>query len=73
MYLQGEKPDIKFINFIKIKVMEKGKKCCSCEADFKNEIKELVNEVDGYTKEDHAKKQAEVKAAFAKKDDERKK
>ncbi len=51
--------------------MENGKKCCSCEAGFKNEIKELVNEVDNYSKDDHARKQAEVKAAFDKKNDDR--
>ncbi len=52
--------------------MEKGKKCCTCEADFKKEVNELVNEVNNYTKEDHAKKQAEVKAAFDKKDHDKK-
>lgn len=39
--------------------------CCSCEADFKNEVDELVDNVEGYSPEDHHKKQSEVKAAFA--------
>ncbi len=44
--------------------MKKNPTCCSCEADFENEVKGLVNEVDGYGKTDHEKKAAEVKAAF---------
>ena len=48
--------------------MEKKKGCCTCEAGFKKEVGKLVNEVDGYTKEEHTKKQAEVKAAFEKKE-----
>ncbi len=44
--------------------MKKNPTCCSCEADFENEVKELVDEVEGYTKADHTKKAEEVKAAF---------
>lgn len=48
--------------------MEKKNGCgCSCEADLKKEVNELVNEVEGYTTADHARKQAEVKAAFGEK------
>lgn len=46
----------------------KKKNDCQCEADMQKEIKGLVDEVKGYTKEDHDKKQAEIKAAFEKKD-----
>lgn len=49
--------------------MEKSKKGCGCEADLKKEVKQMVNEVEGYTKGDRTKKEAEVKAAFDKKDD----
>ncbi len=44
---------------------KKNKECCSCVADLKKEVNELVNEVEGYTAADHTRKQAEVKAAFA--------
>lgn len=47
--------------------MEKGKKS-SCKADLKKEVKEIVDKVEGYTKEDQIRKRAEVKAAFAEKD-----
>lgn len=52
--------------------MEKEKKCCSCEADFEKEIDELVDGVDGYTKEDREKKEEEVRDAFSGKDDAKK-
>ena len=48
--------------------MEKNKKGCGCEADLKKEVKEMVNQVEGYSKDDSKKKQEEVKAAFDKKD-----
>ncbi len=49
--------------------MEKDSKksgCCGCEADFKKEVNELVDEVEGYTEEDRKKKEEEVKEAFDK-------
>lgn len=47
--------------------MEKGKRT-SCRVDLKKEVKEVVDKVEGYTKEDKLKKRAEVKAAFAEKE-----
>lgn len=43
--------------------MEKGKKG-SCRADLKKEVNELVDKVEGYTKEEKKKRSAEIKAAF---------
>lgn len=51
------------------KDQEKKGGCCSCEQDFRNEVNELVNEVDGYTHKDHEEKKKEVKAAFEEKND----
>ena len=50
------------------KKTKKNESCCSCNADFKNEMNELVDNVEGYTKEEKKKKQEEVKAAFSEKD-----
>ena len=41
--------------------------CCSCNADFKNEMNELVDNVEGYTKTDHNKKEQELREAFGEK------
>jgi hypothetical protein len=52
--------------------MEKKNGCgcgCGCgnsNAELRREAKKIVADVDGYTTDDHARKQAEVKAAFAK-------
>jgi len=48
----------------KIKVEES---CCACEADFKKEVESLVDEVEGYDKNDHDKKRREVNDAFGEK------
>lgn len=48
------------------------KKACGCGAktkaelntELKKDAKKIVSEVEGYTREDHTKKAAEVKAAF---------
>lgn len=50
----------------------KGETCCSCNADFKNQINNEVNAVEGYTKEERNAKEKEVEAAFDKKDDQKK-
>ena len=52
--------------------MEKAKKGCGCKADLKKEVKTMVDNVEGYSKEDHQKKQAEVKAAFVEKETKKK-
>lgn len=52
--------------------MEKEKKT-SCKADLKREVKEIVDNVEGYTKEDKIRRRAEVKAAFAEKDTKKRK
>jgi hypothetical protein len=52
--------------------MEKKNGCgCGCSrgnlnAGLKKDARKIVREVEGYTAEDHTRKQAEVKAAFAK-------
>lgn len=46
--------------------MKKSESCCSCAADFKKEVDGLVNEVEGYGKDDRDKREDEVKAAFDK-------
>ncbi len=46
---------------------EENSPCCGVEAGFKKEVKEIVNEVEGYDKADHTKKMEEVKGAFGKK------
>ena len=38
--------------------------CCSCKTMLKSEVRKMVDEVEGYTTADHARKQREVKAAF---------
>jgi hypothetical protein len=40
---------------------------CGCGVDFKKEVKEIVNQVEGYSKTDHELKGREVRAAFAEK------
>jgi hypothetical protein len=40
---------------------------CGCGADLKKEVKEIVNQVEGYSKTDHEQKGREVRAAFAEK------
>lgn len=50
----------------------KGETCCSCNADFKNQINNEVNAVEGYTKDEQQAKEKEVKDAFAEKDDQKK-
>ena len=42
--------------------MDKAKK--TCKVDLKKEVKEMVDNVEGYTKADRAKKSQELKAAF---------
>lgn len=38
--------------------------CCSCEADFQKEIKNLEEEAQKPTAEQHEKKQSELDSAF---------
>lgn len=49
-------------------IMEDDKKktgsCCSCEADFQKEIKNLEEEAQKPTAEQHEKKQSELDSAF---------
>lgn len=45
---------------------KQGGSCCSCEADFKNEIDQLVDEVEGYGRNDRKMKQEEIEEAFGK-------
>lgn len=48
------------------KTPKKSGGCCSCEADFQNEVNHLVDEVDGYNKHDHEKKKEELRDTFGK-------
>lgn len=52
--------------------MEKKTKGCTCKADLKKEVNAMVNQVEGYTKDDHDKKRNEVKAAFGEQKTEKK-
>lgn len=46
--------------------MESDKKGCGqCTEDLKQEVNQLIENVDGYTKEDHREKEEEVRDAFA--------
>lgn len=47
-------------------LMKKNNTCDPCEEDFWRQVNELVDEVKGYTKEDHMKKEKEVDEAFGK-------
>lgn len=47
------------------KTVQKTANRCSCSANLKKEVKQMVNEVEGYSKEDHAKKERELRDAFA--------
>ena len=44
--------------------MKKNETSCGCDADLKNELNEMVNDVEGYGKADREQKGREVKAAF---------
>lgn len=46
---------------------EKNGTCCSCEADFKKEVDELVEEAKKPTAEEHKEKEKELKEAFEEK------
>lgn len=43
--------------------------CDPCEERFENGIREIVDEVEGYSPEEHVEKKEEVNAAFAGCDD----
>jgi hypothetical protein len=40
---------------------------CGCGVDLKKEVKEIVNQVEGYSKTDREQKAREVRAAFGEK------
>ena len=44
--------------------MKKNEASCGCDADLKEELNEMVNDVEGYGKADREQKGREVKAAF---------
>lgn len=44
--------------------MKKNETCCGCDEDLKESAKEIVNQVEGYTKTSREKKGREVRAAF---------
>lgn len=44
--------------------MKKNATSCGCEADMKKEVKQMINDVEGYSKTDHELKGREVRAAF---------
>lgn len=43
---------------------KKAPDCCSCEADFKEELRELENQAQAPTKTEHDKKREELNVAF---------
>lgn len=43
---------------------KKSSGCCSCDADFKEEIKHLENEAQAPSKAEHEKRNEELNAAF---------